>query len=36
MKEKENEKFESYSYTSVLKKIVQKRVDVGLSQIDIV
>jgi transcriptional regulator with XRE-family HTH domain len=34
MKEKEKEKIESY-YTSILKKIAQKRADAGLSQIDL-
>lgn len=34
MKEKEKEKIESY-YTSILKKIAQKRADAGFAQIDV-
>jgi transcriptional regulator with XRE-family HTH domain len=34
MKEKEKEKIESY-YTSILKKIAQKRADAGFTQIDV-
>jgi transcriptional regulator with XRE-family HTH domain len=34
MKEKEKEKIESY-YTSILKKIAQKRGDAGFAQIDV-
>lgn len=34
MKEKEKEKIESY-YTSILKKIAQKRAEAGLAQIDL-